>query len=286
MGLLAVTAIPLLAQQNVEPIDVVGGDEAALREFISRIFSPVYGGQTVGNPRVLIGELPNDLPYEIPLPDDTRVIGSMDVSEASSTFVLLDSGLSPAEVIQFYEETLPESGWQASDQGNQGVGFTVPAATTGMVFCNTDNYSLTVTVLELGESTDVRIQMSQYSGQCSPSTGMNTSEDANLLPTLEAPAGTIIRSGGSIGGITGGLGLSASLESDLSVEALAVHYNDQLEAQDWTLVRKGSTEGAAWSNWTFSDDNGNGWAGTLMVLETPTGADGRFVFLQIGRIKD
>ena len=45
-----------------------GGDEEALRKFISLWFEPVYPTGSTQKPAVFIGNLPQDIPLELPYP--------------------------------------------------------------------------------------------------------------------------------------------------------------------------------------------------------------------------
>ncbi|MBC8171923.1 MAG: hypothetical protein H7X77_09625, partial [Anaerolineae bacterium] len=77
IGFLVPTAVLLLAvaaaaAQNGSA-DVIGGDEAALRELLSRTLAsyPAYEGTEA---TVQVGSLPENLPFELDLSDDMRVI--------------------------------------------------------------------------------------------------------------------------------------------------------------------------------------------------------------------
>ena len=57
-----------------------------------------------------------------------------------------------------------------------------------------------------------------------------------------------------------------TLIGDLSAAEVADFYNKQLVAAGWKMQDGGDKEGAAWSNWTFKDDQGVDWIGSLIVV--------------------
>ena len=67
---------------------------------------------------------------------------------------------------------------------------------------------------------------------------------------------------------------------------LADHYNEQLQTIGWEMQNNGEEEGTAWSTWTFQDEQGQDWSGTLVVIGVPKSNDGRFVVLHIEQISE
>ena len=62
---------PATVQQTAENenrIEVTGGDDEALRDFVSLWFEPVYPTGSTQKPAVFIGNLPQDIPLELPYP--------------------------------------------------------------------------------------------------------------------------------------------------------------------------------------------------------------------------
>jgi hypothetical protein len=283
----ALAVLPLVAQDANEPIDVIGGDEAALREFISRTFVPLYGLPNDDTRRILIGELPAEFPFALPIPENARVIGSMVLGDAVGTQVILDSPEPPDAVIDFYTTALNEAGWETIQPGVTGAGF-ANSTPIAAVFCDADENYVLVTAVRMGEgSTDVRIhtQSPAQLNQCSPIPQANSQPGAAILPALEVPPGATMQGGGSSSGSNGEWGITASLLSDLSAAELAESYNQQLEAAGWTMIENGSAEGMAWSTWTTEDAEAQAWAGTLIVLESPA-ADARSAFLQVAPVRE
>ena len=105
------------------PAQVIGGDEAALREFIGRTLDYPSPEATDGV-TVLIGALPEGLPLELPIPEGSRVIGStIRGSEMEGTEIILDVDMPPEGVLGFYQEQLLQAGWEEAPQQPYGGGF-------------------------------------------------------------------------------------------------------------------------------------------------------------------
>jgi hypothetical protein len=136
-------------------VEIIGGDEESLREFIQRWLTPVYPGAPEGETRVWIGELPDDLPVEIPLPEGVRVVASVrDISPFQQ--IILDAPQTSEEISAFYAKALSEGGWQAAPQMASGGGFTGPADMGERYCLQEDEAYLEVWSLERpGGATDV-----------------------------------------------------------------------------------------------------------------------------------
>jgi len=107
----------------------------------------------------------------------------------------------------------------------------------------------------------------------------------NMLPSLQQPAGVQRTQGGAGTSGNDGAYASAELQTALSVAELAEQYMAQLETAGWQLVEESQTEAVAWSVWTFDDDDGDAWGGTLLVTDRPAVSDGRFALLRVEKVK-
>ncbi|MDY6912374.1 MAG: hypothetical protein SVM79_08475, partial [Chloroflexota bacterium] len=85
-----------------------------------------------------------------------------------------------------------------------------------------------------------------------------------LFPSLKAPEGAI-QLGGSSGGGGDSRHASTELETELGLEELQAHYQQQIEAVEWKLEDQGNGDALAWSTWSFTDGSGSEWAGFFMV---------------------
>jgi hypothetical protein len=274
--------------QNGEPgpvtVEIIGGDEAALREFISR--QVTYPGAEADHITVYLGTLPPELPYELPLPDAVRVIGSVQQTNDEVLQVIEETSLTPDEVQTFYAEALPAAGWQLADGPNYGGGFV--SDDFSAMYCQGEEVFLSFSTGELPDGkTDVRIyiQSSQEYSPCAPGQEQYGDPIADLIPALKNPPGTRMSSSGGGGGSSGSDSYNEThLEGDISAPDAAAYYNDQLTAAGWTLVESGSADGLGWSTWTFTDADGDAWMGTLLVSDIPPGSGKLFAYVRVERV--
>ena len=129
-----IVALPVTAQDG--GIDIVGGDEESLRAFLERFLMPIYAVNSGGQQgQIIIGALPDDLEFDLPLPEGAQVIGSLAPVGAPmvSVQIYFDAPQSAADVIAFYEEALPESGdWRSVTAYQPQGGFTTAAPMSGL----------------------------------------------------------------------------------------------------------------------------------------------------------
>jgi hypothetical protein len=90
-------------------------------------------------PQIYLGELPPTMPFEIAIPPQSTLLGSL-FRSPEHIEVVIDSELSSAEVLQFYTDTLTAAGWYKPElpMGGPQGGFThtaVLGAHQGIVFC-------------------------------------------------------------------------------------------------------------------------------------------------------
>jgi hypothetical protein len=58
----------------------------------------------------------------------------------------------------------------------------------------------------------------------------------------------------------------ATLETDLDPAAVGTHYAAQLEEAGWLRLDEGQSGPQAWSNWSFTDEDGQPWEGVFTAL--------------------
>ena len=266
-------------------VEIVGGDEAALQEFVEHWLGSTYSGQPADQITVYIGNLPPDLPYDLPIPENARVIGSVRQSQYLTIQVILETTRSPEEILAFYEERLPELGWQAVTSEIYGGGFV--SGELGTTYCHGEDTSLNIQAgVWPSGSTDVRIYtFSNYDySPCHSDRQYGYDSISSLIPTLKSPPGAQMGSigGGGSSGTTDAYN-ETQLTTDLTAGEVAAYYNAQLLDSGWTLLENGESEGHAWSSWSFTDEGGQAWSGTLILLEVPPGSDTLFAYIQISR---
>jgi hypothetical protein len=267
-------------------IEVVGGNEESLREFIKQWFMPVYPGGSSQNMTVYIGSTPKDIPYDLPTPDDARIIGSITGSWVDY-MLIFDTSLPSESIHEFYAQTLADKGWRAAPT-NQGQGGFVSQSDSYSGYCHEDdNAFLNVETPSISdEKTSIRLNLdiSPHPSNCDAASVPSGYSYDKLIPQLEAPGGTMIQGGGS-GSSDQDAEVTAGLQSDLSPVELVEFYNQQLVTAGWKMQDSGNGEGAAWSHWTFMDEQETHWLGSLIVLKASADSDRLFALLRIEKDK-
>lgn len=108
------------------------------------------------------------------------------------------------------------------------------------------------------------------------------------FPPLNAPPG-VQQSRGSSGSGTreGGLRLTFHTDADLlgaiSAEQTEAHYREQLTEAGWILLDNNTAGPSAWSTRRFTDDGGETWGATLLIIKSPWAEDSLFAYLRASR---
>lgn len=243
---------------------IIGGDEGSLREFISRWFAPLYlyPGSPEGNTIIRIGEMPEELNYDIPIPDGANIIASI-----SQPFLelklILNVPMTPADVKAFYEQALIVSGWSKLTVANHEGGF-ISTYDAGDTYCRDDNQvALMVQTFETSQETDLRLTLysSDTKYMCNPGS-QETDQAFGIIPVLEMPAEAVMISGSSGSSSDGAAEISADIQTELSTVKLGEHFMLQLTEQDWRMMSQGSADVLSWSTWEKNDDQNSLWVGT------------------------
>jgi len=185
--------------ENENRIEVTGGDEEALRKFISLWFEPVYPTGSTQMPAVFIGNLPQDIPLEIPLPNDASIIGSV-TGYPIEYSIILSTSQSPETVQEFCEGSLTEKGWHdAPIQG--GFGY---EANLFSGYCYKENSAFlqveTVMISDTETAIRLGLDMEPEAYRCDSGTYIGPTY-MNLIPILHAPNGVMVTGGSGGGGV-------------------------------------------------------------------------------------
>jgi hypothetical protein len=264
------------------------GPPEALLDLYEHLLAPSWGIGGGGWPDLLPGQVPADLPVEVPLPDGARLVGSVRWIESAE--VIFDCNMNRDEVIRFYEGHYLSLGWTKPESmfPSMGGGFTITAMSDiiGTYFCKgeQDPWLHVRAVAASGEPTSVSVSVSTNQEQ-SPCGVSQRREMAmmrrlvmpDILPILRPPGGATQLGGGGSSGGNGSYHSNADLRTDLGVEAVGDHYNAQLEAAGWTRTGSGSAGPLAWSAWDFKHEDED-WHGLFMALAHPW-AEGEYKVL-------
>jgi hypothetical protein len=265
-------------------VEVVGGDEEALREFIRQWAVPGYSSGGSQDIIIYIGSTPNDMPYDVPVPEGSRIVGSVTGTWADY-MLIFDSDLTAESIHEFYGQALIDKGWKEAPN-MQGGGFTGQSYSYE-TYCYGENEAVlsVETPSIFTEKTSLRLTL-----DISPDSPMcNTDPNAgppymSVIPELRAPLGITVQGTGA-GSSDRDANMTANLKGNLSAAELIDSYNEQLLAAGWELQNASEGEGAAWSNWAFTDEQGTSWFGALMVMEASPENNTLFAFVSIEKTR-
>ncbi len=286
--LFAVQFSPLLAEDSASDItptvpvsiNVIGGDESALRTFLKHWVAPKHPDMEPANITITVGELPATLPIELTLPDEITVTGSIvREGEHSNTEILLTSSQSISEIVDFLQQ-------QLIDQGFRQLQMMMPpevfqsTKNQQQFFCSADDefsISIITAVIEK-ELTLAQLSLSMnivdgFNSPCNdpPHMGMQN-KLMELLPQLTAPKDAFVQNrGASYNGSE--IGVEAQIKSELSASKLAAHYHEQLTGNGWELIDQELTRTITWSSWRFIDDQNKSWEAVFYILRKASVSD-------------
>lgn len=254
-------------------------DPQQLYRLATRLLSyPTPGGEAQ-KVRLLVGEIPPDLPLTLPLPPDAQVLGTQ-IIDQSNIQVVLDAPQPVDVILEFYRTQVTAAGWQAVTMPWQhGFGHAMMA--NQLVFCQgRRGPALTVQVSPRPQGTDVRLQF-QLDPRHSPCTMRSAllQMPTSPIPALRMPSGASQRGGGGSGNDGNHWHSTTILETPLTAVQVADHYQQQLVAAQWQLLQQESSEKAAWSRWRLQDEEGDGWSGMLIVVNAATEKPTLFAFI-------
>ncbi|MGJ3245188.1 MAG: hypothetical protein ACFE0I_03835 [Elainellaceae cyanobacterium] len=222
--------------------------------------------------------VPDNLPVQIPLPDQARVLATV-IYHATAVdknlYRVLIEVPQPAEVaIAHYQDQLENHGWQLpsfSQAGSSGFIPTFNFQDTQRTFCNADeSYSVLVSATPLADGL-TSFDLTAFSNVDNP--GCRASSiGADILETVPMPAlgppdgaqvsltGSSSAEGPDYAVVT----VDATIESELSAAAIAQHYATQWQAAGWSLQSE-ETNGSVKTIWMLEDEAGQLWQGTLTI---------------------
>ncbi len=267
-------------------------DAAQIRDLAERLLTYPYG-TGAGDParaQLIVGRLPADFPFPLPMPPGGRLVGSA-VRTAGTEMMSIEAAIeapgTPAQIVTFYDTALPAAGLSlAPTSYSGGGGFQSGSAKRSDTFCLGETGPwLTLSAAEQAGSTegrsDVRVSVSMrvatvtplptsYAGPCSTqgagySYGYG-SAPGRLLPRLSGPTGVPMQTSGMNMG-QDYVASSVTATTAMSVSELEAYFAGQLAAAGWAR-RAGGAEGpAAWSLWALPDEGE--WQGFLTVVTAP-----------------
>lgn len=251
-----------------------------LREFALRLLAPLFDPEAQ-QPQLLVGQLPSALPFELPLPDGCRIIGTF-IRSPETMQIVLDTDQLPAQIIAFYTERMQASGWSEPDfsrrhrQHEGGFVHTMHDSLVSTTLCKGKHGPALFISTSRGQDEDERTEVRLHLDTRSRNSPCGQSSEifigvGRLIPALEPPSGGRQWGGGGGGSDSDSASTSATLDmqSDMTFPLLAAHYAQQLEQAGWQRTGEGSSGPMAWHTWKFSDEENERWLGVFTLLEIP-----------------
>ena len=237
--------------------------------------------------QLVLGQLPANFPTEFPLPVDAVIVAGVayriEPIDVEMYRVLLDIPQSPEALLDQYQVQLEASGWSQPEfimDASSGFVSNSPPTDNGFLFCE-DDEELSLSFFLVPQQDNLTgldlnlFRLSEEDTRCdSETSGFEADEPSTPMPLLTAPAGAIVQRGGSSSSgrlgdndetITFSENVGATIESELSAEAIAQSYAAQWEAAGWVLSDSNESDSIIQSFWTFEDETGNAWQGTLTI---------------------
>jgi hypothetical protein len=254
------------------------------------------GDSRTQNAQLLPGQIPDQLPVDIPFPEGGRVLGSL-IRNPESITMFLDTHLSPEQALTFYTQCMQAAGWQTTDiyrphrggfmpSGSQSRGGNetfyqglrdpaLNALGSSSAWGDDDNRnrsgpSFTVHAFQ-GRSnfTDLRLNLEMNSplpaGPKPPWRGYPSRNIFSSMPALEAPEGANQTEGGASSN-PNSAHANATLEMNSDLSTLAAHYKTQLEQAGCVLTEEGQNGPLAWNSWALKEDDEQ-WHGFFFILK-------------------
>lgn len=269
-------------------------DEIKLLEKLALGLLTYPSDPRVAEPRLFLGKIPENLPVQISVPEKSRILGTLARSE-THVEIVLESDLKPEEIASFYRTQLASQGWHEPEdmQVHRQGGFLHSSIGpyTNMTFCQESSIAgLTLSMQRMqGTATSIRLNLSldREMNPCAQQTRdrrQMTPHQRHLrmfemIPPLAPPFGTRQRSGGGSSG-TDEVYTTASLKTDLALDAVVKHYADQLIQGGWMQTGAGADGPLAWSTWHFTAEEQEPWSGLFFVLKTPEKPNDYYLYIR------
>jgi len=268
--------------------DPYGGERNAsrLKDLAERLLDHDYHlGADYDKPRLFLGELPTDIPADIPVPEGMLLLGGLrrvgPYRSEPDAQVILEAHAEPEDVYDAFREHLAGSEWTEKRPILPERGGFVHAdpGMRPLTFCLSERGpALTVSAHRRSEAlaTEVRLRLDgsrRRDSPCSEEFDLYEYDERSVIPALFPPEGVAQLSGGG-GSSSSSEDNQAHLRTGMIPAAIEGHYSAQLEEAGWSRVGGGEEGPTAWSGWTFEDEAGEGWVATFvaMSLSGPTEA--------------
>jgi hypothetical protein len=243
---------------------VLDGDDAAteaLRDLALRLLDPAFSPRTPAEePQLFVGKLPPDPPVTIPIPEDSRLVGSY-VDHRKDVTVLLDVPMAREAVFAYYHERLTSMDWVRIEDrpsiGGIGPSPKRPSRPSdGGTYCRSAHGPalLVFGVASSDHRTELRLDLKTdplHTPCARP--GHPPGSDPTTPILLPPPDTEFVPR--SAGGGQQAASFWGHLITDLDVRIVVSHYAQQLEQAGWMLHAQEEQGPYAWSTWIYRADD-------------------------------
>ncbi len=255
-------------------------DVAAQRDLVLALLANRRGGPHDPEPELLVGKVPDGLPFAPPLPEGSRLLGTLVMG--GDLTIALECAMAHETVLAWYEERLLAAGWKEMPPRVRPHGGFVQAKTP-----RSEMPRLPVTAFVLGEDGPV-LTLGTLAGS-----GGRTIVHLNVslagatlermrhgwmggrgaweaMPELLPPPESQHWPDGAMGG-NERVHTHGRLQTTLDLGTAAARYGEQLEQQGWQRRDEGTTGPVAWSQWSFTGGDGEPGRGLLIIVQRADG---------------
>ncbi len=224
---------------------------------------------------ILVGKIPSSIPIDLPVPNDTEIIGSVMrfADQYDVTEIILNTPGEPENIVAFYRDYLIDNGWtELKSHSSSSSGFRPPLSYGQAEFCLDDAVNIAVRAVTKANEQDHLLDLrlifytNMESSKCSVSGANRIVESEAILPTLTWPEGAIIKDS-SGGGGSDDRHIGMALKTDLSLEDFETHYKNQLTEAGWRLEDQGDSDTLIWDRFAITDESGGKWSAIMILHE-------------------
>lgn len=265
--------------------DATVNDAATFRELAMKLIVARYTNpQSREVPQLLVGQLPPALPFALPLPEGSRMLGSLLQGVANVATIVFITDLSPDQIVDFYKERLTAAGWSEDELPRQQRGF-VHSGSMGQSFArfllsDTGPLLMVTPIVDEDGQTTTHLLVNPEGHRVAPAVrGMGAPHDMwSVLPAIRPPLGAWQSAEGGSGGTDrvisfARLDTALDLSTLSTLSTLVTHYQAQLERGGWKREDAGESGPIAWSTWACVPTQGEPWRGLFSILKQPSIAE-------------
>ena len=247
----------------------------SLQELVGRLFSS--GSARDQRAQITLGSLPPE--FSFPVPEGTRVVGSLAFGGGSVRIVSLDIPLDPEKTLEFFRDALAQNGWETQGSFDSQLD-SFESGDSLAVFCREGDISMALQGAVYRDGVTPVTMFIQESGAfgCQVQRWPERVGAGGVLPALTAPDGSIwgfspAFVARSAGGLNQGESVKAdaTLSTSLGPRAVEGYLRDQLLSTRWALKQHDGGGPIAWSTWDVPDEPGGRWDGLLAIIRLPGG---------------